>query len=119
MEDRKRVPLVLIGLLILIHGLAAAYLARPVEMAPQTMSEVRGIQLALAFRYLWVAIGVLEAGLGVLAAANLMLGTVHVGLVILGVVSCFTLAIGTGLLQIGLGIALKMADPGPATGIQL
>ncbi len=107
-ESTSRRGLVVPGVLILLHGLVSVWLGLGSRgLRADTMAG----QLGQTIQVVWTLIGVLEAGLGLMVVLNISVYLAYVFLVVLGVVSGCTLALGNAALQIGLAIWVWCADP--------
>jgi hypothetical protein len=113
-ESRGR-PLIVPGVLILVHGLVSAWMGMGSRgLAADTLAS----QLGQTIQVVWTLIGVLEAGLGVLVLLNTSVYLAYVFLVVLGVVSGCTLALGNAGLQIGLALWVWCVDPARSSGLK-
>lgn len=68
---------------------------------------------------LWVALGVIEMALGAMVAKRLFPRAVYVTLTVIGFMNCCTAALGIGVVQIGLGLCVRVLEPVPTTGFRI
>jgi hypothetical protein len=115
-ESPKSRALLLPGMLILLHGLGSAWMGMG---ARGVTADTMAGQLGQTIQVVWTLIGVLEAGLGLMVVLNISVYLAYVFLVVLGVISGCTLALGNAALQIGLAIWVWCADPARGSGLKL